>query len=178
MAESSTNEPSGLQKAYSFYRVFLHVLAGIGLITTMSAYLAGLSLTTLLIVGLPTITLLAIAVFGRVYWSNVQPLNSIGAWRQDYQPKAIPSTSPSVINPPEPFKPIRRFGIHWDSEYNPLCPVDDTFLAMTESGKSPATGKYFEVFHCPKCKTDYRLRDDGGNPIRIGFAKKRVRLNV
>ena len=85
---------------------------------------------------------------------------------------------PSTPNAPEPLNPVRRFGIHWDSEYNPLCPVDDTFLAMTESGVSEATGKYREVFHCPKCKTDYRLRDDGGNPIRIGFAKQRVRLKV
>lgn len=97
---------------------------------------------------------------------------TIGAWRQDYQPKALPSTP----IPPEPFKPVRRFGIHWDSEQNQLCPVDDTFLAMTQSGVS-ATGKYFEVFHCPKCKTDYRLRDDGGNPIRLRLAKDRVRRN-
>jgi hypothetical protein len=81
-------------------------------------------------------------------------------------------------NPPEHLNPVRRFGIHWDSEQNPLCPVDDTFLAMTEHGVLQATGKYFEVFHCPKCKTDYRLRDDKGNPVRIGFAKDRVRLKI
>jgi hypothetical protein len=84
-------------------------------------------------------------------------------------------TALSTSNLPEPATPVRRFGIHWDAEQNQLCPVDDTFLAMTESGVSPDTGKYFEVFHCPKCKTDYRLRDDGGNPIRLRLAKDRVR---
>jgi hypothetical protein len=94
-------------------------------------------------------------------------------------PKTVESeTAQSTSNPPEPLNPVRRFGIHWDSEQNPLCPVDDTFLAMTESGVSPATGKHFEVFHCPKCKTDYRLRDDKGNSVRIGFAKDRVRLKI
>jgi hypothetical protein len=98
---------------------------------------------------------------------------TIGAWRQDYQPKAIPSTS----NPPEPAKPVRRFGIHWDSEQNPLCPVDDTLLSMSEKGVLKSTGEYFEAFLCPRCKNRYTLRDDKGNRVRITTAKDRVRRN-
>jgi hypothetical protein len=101
---------------------------------------------------------------------------TIGAWRQDYQPKARPSTS--TPNPPEPTKPVRRFGIHWDSEQNPLCPVDDTLLSMSEKGVLQSTGEYFEAFLCPKCKNRYSLRDDKGNRVRITTAKERVRFKI
>jgi len=94
------------------------------------------------------------------------------------KPKTVESETALVTsNPPEPLNPVRRFGIHWDSEQNPLCPADDILLAMIDKGVVRTTGEYYEIFRCPKCKSQYQLRDDKGNRVRITTAKDRVRRN-
>jgi len=118
MAESSNDEPTGPRKAYLFYRVFLDIITGILLSTTIVGIFAGLSLTTLIIIGLPSLTLLLIAIFGHVYVANDQSFNSIGAWRQGYP--TVPHTSRSAATripnlPPESLPNLQfvRAGVHY-----------------------------------------------------------------
>jgi uncharacterized protein YbaR (Trm112 family) len=68
-------------------------------------------------------------------------------------------------------KPVRRFGIHWDSDMNPLCPLDDVLLPMIDKGVYEHLGQPYELFRCPKCKTQFQLRDDSGRRVMIVEAK-------
>jgi hypothetical protein len=66
---------------------------------------------------------------------------------------------------PPPRKPIRRFGVHWDEEIYPLCPVCDGFLPIHHNDGA------YEVLWCPKCKVEYSLMDDYAERVSLVDAK-------
>lgn len=66
---------------------------------------------------------------------------------------------------PAPLKPFRQYGVHWDEDLNPLCPACDVFLPIWDNDGS------YEILWCPKCKEQYRLRDDYGQRVSLVDAK-------
>jgi hypothetical protein len=67
----------------------------------------------------------------------------------------------------QPQRPVRRFGIHWDDEFNPLCPVCEVLLHIFYP-----EGASGEVLRCPKCKAEYRLRNDDGEEFLLYDVKR------
>ncbi len=67
----------------------------------------------------------------------------------------------------QPQRPVRRFGIHWDDEFNPLCPACEVLLHIFYP--EDASG---EVLRCPKCKAEYRLRNDDGEEFLLYDVKR------
>jgi len=78
------------------------------------------------------------------------------------------NTPPAPPPPPEPGKPLRRFGVHWDGEFNPLCPVCEILLHMFYLDVDESR----EALRCPKCKAEYTLRDDEGYTHALGEVKE------
>jgi hypothetical protein len=72
--------------------------------------------------------------------------------------RAIPTVLP-------PHKPLRRFGVHWDEDFHPVCPVCDVLLPIHHDDGE------FEVLWCPKCKMRFMLRDDYGQRVSLVDAK-------
>ena len=66
---------------------------------------------------------------------------------------------------PPPPKPFRKYGVHWDEDLNPLCPACEIFLPIWDNDGS------YEILWCPKCKEQYRLRDDYGDRVSLVDAK-------
>lgn len=74
-----------------------------------------------------------------------------------------------------PPKPIRRFGVHWDEDQNPLCPVCETLLFLTGGTIQTPRGTK-EVLRCAKCPHDYSLRNDLGHHVSLIGAKQDLLL--
>ena len=70
-------------------------------------------------------------------------------------------------------KAITAFNIHWDSDFNQLCPMCDIHLPITDRIQI-STGTY-EMFGCPKCRTLFQLYDDFGHRILLIDAKSQLK---
>ncbi len=78
-----------------------------------------------------------------------------------YRARQATQTAPPI----QAKKPTRAYGVHWDEDLFPLCPVCDVFLPIRFNDKR------YEVLFCPKCKVDYILRDDYGERVSLVDAK-------
>ena len=65
-------------------------------------------------------------------------------------------------------KPYRMFGVHWDKEDNPLCPVCDCLMPIHHREDE------VDVLWCPRCKTLFSLWEDSGDRLSLEQAKAGV----
>jgi len=74
--------------------------------------------------------------------------------------------------PNESPKYYKKFGILWDSDADPRCPVCQTLMHMFD--RFPVEGQMYETIICPKCKARYSLKQDNGNHVWLVVAKNVV----
>jgi Zn-finger nucleic acid-binding protein len=57
------------------------------------------------------------------------------------------------------------FGVHWDEQANPLCPVCDCLMPIHHREDD------VDVLWCPRCKTLFSLWEDSGERVSLETAK-------
>lgn len=71
---------------------------------------------------------------------------------------------------PEP-KPLRRFGLLWDENQNPLCPADQTPLSFFMRHAS----QHFDILQCARCGNRFQIRHDLMGNLQLANAKQMIR---
>lgn len=71
-----------------------------------------------------------------------------------------------AANPPKSF---RMYGVHWDKEANPLCPVCECLMPIHHQ---EGANHEIDVLWCPRCKTLFSLWDDNGERVSLEIAKR------
>jgi len=71
-----------------------------------------------------------------------------------------------------------KFGVYWDSELNPYCPICKTLLILEDLPVTETIRSKFSLLsekpclYCSKCDKYFSLRNDYGLPMSLGDAKK------
>ena len=71
----------------------------------------------------------------------------------------------------------RTYGLFWDEDLNPLCPVDNILLSVSERHTEPITG-FAESLKCPKCKAVFKLRFEGGDLTTLMQMQDAIRRRI
>jgi len=71
----------------------------------------------------------------------------------------------------------RTYGLFWDEDLNPLCPVDRVLLSVSERHKEPISG-FAESLKCPKCKAVFKLRFEGGDLTTLIQMQDAIRRHI
>lgn len=67
------------------------------------------------------------------------------------------------LHPKNLFK--TAFGIYWDKDKNPICPIDK--IPLSHYYQFIRDNQLISGYSCPICKSDYYLRDKVGNNIEL-----------
>lgn len=81
-------------------------------------------------------------------------------------PPASTSQPPSAVKP----KHYKGFGIMWDTDADPRCPVCLTLMHIWD--RFTVESALHEQLKCPKCNKQYELRDDHGRTVLLIQAKQ------
>jgi len=57
----------------------------------------------------------------------------------------------------------KQFGVLWDNELRPHCPVDKTLLHLSGCVIAEGSRPAYDILQCPKCKAEIPLYDEDGH---------------
>jgi len=65
----------------------------------------------------------------------------------------------------------KRFGVLWDNQLNPHCPVDETLMRP----RVHASNRDYDILMCPKCDHTYPLRAEDQSSLMLPAAQTLIR---
>jgi len=77
---------------------------------------------------------------------------------------------PAPAAPPEP-RPLRRFGLLWDENQNPLCPADGTPLTFFTRHAADDS----DILRCASCGSRVPIHHDTAGNLQLANAKQMIR---
>jgi hypothetical protein len=80
-----------------------------------------------------------------------------------------------TLLPPEPTM-LKRFGVLWDKNQNPHCPVDKTLMAFFSHGL--ISDHPCDYLICPACKATIALWDSLLTGLSVFAAKEFIRKDI
>ncbi len=75
---------------------------------------------------------------------------------------------------PSAKKPFILYGVHWDDDDNPRCPVCECLMPTHHIEDDERAASEVEVLWCPRCKTTFSLWEDSGERKTLEEAKNGV----
>jgi hypothetical protein len=92
----------------------------------------------------------------------------IDNWRKNrHVPMLLPAGEPVML---------KRFGVLWDKDQNPHCPVDKTYLPFYSHGV--VSDHECDYLRCPACHETYPLWDSNLGGLALHDAKQFIQQDI
>jgi hypothetical protein len=73
---------------------------------------------------------------------------------------------------------LTRWGLFWDDQFNPRCPVDKTLLFVYSHTDDSKKYGSFDMLKCPACNQGFPIRDEQIGLITLTHAKQDIEAGL